>query len=298
MRAGQRRPAKSSGASRSDFPAAISVQIQRSTARLPSISGEANPLLLSACVPLKYVPRIRLEDRRPRAPASPANSFTAPLSPESPHTMSSNAPIHILVASRPPSREAVDLDLQYRASASVSGSESAGSPPPDSPPDRGCAALPPLDLKLAQRQHATGPYSSSTSSYSPSPTNSEFAQQPAYGRPMQPHVQTVPVIPTLLPMPSLEGSVSATPSEAGRAKERSGEEHRLPSAQLESQTGPSRARSKPSSEGFGLASVLDQTTPYNSSHPYARIYTRKEGAKRRKMWNHAHEKSLFTPQEM
>ncbi|KAH9937121.1 uncharacterized protein B0H18DRAFT_867788, partial [Fomitopsis serialis] len=34
------------------------------------------------------------------------------------------------------------------------------------------------------------------------------------------------------------------------------------------------------------------------AHPYARLYTRKEGAKRRKMWNHALEKSVFTPQEI
>ncbi|EPT03951.1 hypothetical protein FOMPIDRAFT_1114501 [Fomitopsis schrenkii] len=47
----------------------------------------------------------------------------------------------------------------------------------------------------------------------------------------------------------------------------------------------------------GPSSPLD-TAPYDPSHPYARIYTRKEGAKRRKMWNHAHEKSLFTPQEI
>lgn len=35
------------------------------------------------------------------------------------------------------------------------------------------------------------------------------------------------------------------------------------------------------------------------AHPYARLYSKKHGAgKRRKMWNHALEKMLFTPQEM
>ncbi|EKM61184.1 uncharacterized protein PHACADRAFT_57340, partial [Phanerochaete carnosa HHB-10118-sp] len=36
-------------------------------------------------------------------------------------------------------------------------------------------------------------------------------------------------------------------------------------------------------------------------HPYARIYAKKAEAptvKRRKMWNHALEKSLFTPEEI
>ncbi|KAI0375358.1 hypothetical protein BV20DRAFT_1048510 [Pilatotrama ljubarskyi] len=35
------------------------------------------------------------------------------------------------------------------------------------------------------------------------------------------------------------------------------------------------------------------------AHPYARLYSKKHGAgKRRKMWNHALEKMLFTPQEI
>ncbi|KAI0330541.1 hypothetical protein GY45DRAFT_1250581 [Cubamyces sp. BRFM 1775] len=35
------------------------------------------------------------------------------------------------------------------------------------------------------------------------------------------------------------------------------------------------------------------------AHPYARLYSKKQGAgKRRKMWNHALEKMLFTPQEI
>ncbi|PCH33807.1 hypothetical protein WOLCODRAFT_63237 [Wolfiporia cocos MD-104 SS10] len=34
------------------------------------------------------------------------------------------------------------------------------------------------------------------------------------------------------------------------------------------------------------------------AHPYARLYTRQEGTKRRKMWNHALEKQLFTAKEI
>jgi hypothetical protein len=36
----------------------------------------------------------------------------------------------------------------------------------------------------------------------------------------------------------------------------------------------------------------------NIAHPYARLYAKKDGAKRRKIWNHALEKSLFTPNEL
>jgi hypothetical protein len=36
----------------------------------------------------------------------------------------------------------------------------------------------------------------------------------------------------------------------------------------------------------------------NIAHPYARLYAKKEGTKRRKIWNHALEKSLFSPHEL
>ncbi|KAI0734549.1 hypothetical protein C8Q72DRAFT_791843 [Fomitopsis betulina] len=201
--------------------------------------------------------------------------------------MSPNAPMY--TPSSPPSADASPLDLRY--SSSDSSSESAGSPPPDSPLGRAHAALPTLHLNvnLPQRKHL-GPYSSGTSDYSPSPTNIEFA--PPSVPPTQPNVQTVPVIPTLLSMPSLAPETSY---DADAAKAHSEEEH-FPSSPTESHTGPTRVRSKESML-MGLSSPLDNA-PYDPSHPYARIYTRKEGAKRRKMWNHAHEKSLFTPQEM
>ncbi|KAF8560415.1 hypothetical protein BDR04DRAFT_994622, partial [Suillus decipiens] len=33
-------------------------------------------------------------------------------------------------------------------------------------------------------------------------------------------------------------------------------------------------------------------------HPYARLYAKKDGSKRRKIWNHVLEKQLFSPQEL
>ncbi|KZT30447.1 hypothetical protein NEOLEDRAFT_1031526, partial [Neolentinus lepideus HHB14362 ss-1] len=33
-------------------------------------------------------------------------------------------------------------------------------------------------------------------------------------------------------------------------------------------------------------------------HPYARLYAKKDGAKRRRIWNHALEKSLFSAHEL
>ncbi|EGN99388.1 hypothetical protein SERLA73DRAFT_18705, partial [Serpula lacrymans var. lacrymans S7.3] len=33
-------------------------------------------------------------------------------------------------------------------------------------------------------------------------------------------------------------------------------------------------------------------------HPYARLYARKDVTKRRKIWNHVLEKSLFSPHEL
>ena len=34
------------------------------------------------------------------------------------------------------------------------------------------------------------------------------------------------------------------------------------------------------------------------SHPYARLFAKKDEVKRRKIWNHALEKSIFTPYEL
>ncbi|KAM6498171.1 hypothetical protein JOM56_006119, partial [Amanita muscaria] len=36
----------------------------------------------------------------------------------------------------------------------------------------------------------------------------------------------------------------------------------------------------------------------NIQHPYARLFAKKDEVKRRKIWNHALEKSLFTPYEL
>ncbi|TFK77038.1 hypothetical protein BDN72DRAFT_830206 [Pluteus cervinus] len=36
----------------------------------------------------------------------------------------------------------------------------------------------------------------------------------------------------------------------------------------------------------------------NIAHPYARLYAKKDEVKRRRIWNHALEKSIFTPYEL
>ncbi|KZT75193.1 hypothetical protein DAEQUDRAFT_761137 [Daedalea quercina L-15889] len=209
--------------------------------------------------------------------------------------MSPNAPIEVHITSRPPSPDALPpyhLDLQYPASASSSESNS---PPPDSPTDRDYCAPAPLDMKLVAQQHPHWQRVSDTASNdSSSPTDSECFSRTGHDAP---HVHTVPVIPTLLPMPSLAAgpsSMSASSSESDAAKSRPEDDHHFPSSH--SQAGPSRTRTKAAS--MSLSPSLDQTTSFDPAHPYARLYTRKEGAKRRKMWNHALEKSLFTPQEI
>ncbi|KAF8078557.1 hypothetical protein FPV67DRAFT_1663279 [Lyophyllum atratum] len=42
----------------------------------------------------------------------------------------------------------------------------------------------------------------------------------------------------------------------------------------------------------------DPNARLNVAHPYARLYAKKEEVKRRKIWNHALEKSLFSPYEI
>jgi hypothetical protein len=40
------------------------------------------------------------------------------------------------------------------------------------------------------------------------------------------------------------------------------------------------------------------TSRITIAHPYARLYAKKDGSKRRKIWNHVLEKQLFSPQEL
>ena len=61
--------------------------------------------------------------------------------------------------------------------------------------------------------------------------------------------------------------------------------------------GPSRRQARRLSEPACLNDSIVVKGPI--THPYARLYSKKNGAgKRRKMWNHALEKLVFTPQEM
>ncbi|EPQ60757.1 hypothetical protein GLOTRDRAFT_68671 [Gloeophyllum trabeum ATCC 11539] len=59
---------------------------------------------------------------------------------------------------------------------------------------------------------------------------------------------------------------------------------------------PCDLRSSPASasEGQTYLPHLRTTIP----HPYARLYAKKDGAKRRRIWNHALEKSLFSAHEL
>jgi hypothetical protein len=38
--------------------------------------------------------------------------------------------------------------------------------------------------------------------------------------------------------------------------------------------------------------------PTTIAHPYARLFAKKDEVKRRKIWNHALEKSIFDPREL
>ncbi|KAH7883651.1 hypothetical protein F5I97DRAFT_1814249 [Phlebopus sp. FC_14] len=63
---------------------------------------------------------------------------------------------------------------------------------------------------------------------------------------------------------------------------------------------PDSAISAPSSESAEHP-VRDAGRAANRitiAHPYARLYAKKDGSKRRKIWNHVLEKQLFSPQEL
>ncbi|KAJ3787990.1 hypothetical protein GGU10DRAFT_287236 [Lentinula aff. detonsa] len=54
----------------------------------------------------------------------------------------------------------------------------------------------------------------------------------------------------------------------------------------------------PRGASSGSSSVSTSSSRSGITHPYARLYAKKEEGKRRKIWNHALEKSLFNPFEL
>ncbi|KAI0639759.1 hypothetical protein C8Q77DRAFT_84804 [Trametes polyzona] len=95
------------------------------------------------------------------------------------------------------------------------------------------------------------------------------------------------------PSPSSSSPSDRTPPSASYA-ETASTSLRSPSSAISPVRRDSRRRgSVPSSSDEGLV------VRGSIAHPYARLYSKKHGAgKRRKMWNHALEKMLFTPQEI
>ncbi|EGO24949.1 hypothetical protein SERLADRAFT_408728 [Serpula lacrymans var. lacrymans S7.9] len=64
---------------------------------------------------------------------------------------------------------------------------------------------------------------------------------------------------------------------------------------------PSRApsySSQSSQSSSGNPRSMRRSSKLTISHPYARLYARKDVTKRRKIWNHVLEKSLFSPHEL
>ncbi|RDB28767.1 Zinc/cadmium resistance protein [Hypsizygus marmoreus] len=66
------------------------------------------------------------------------------------------------------------------------------------------------------------------------------------------------------------------------------------------QTSHSYSNPSPYSSDDQLSTVHSKPRPprLDIAHPYARLYAKKEQVKRRKIWNHALEKSLFSPYEL
>jgi len=155
-----------------------------------------------------------------------------------------------------------------------------------------------LQLKLDSHAYTTSPLPS----YSPSPTESEFLTHDLYmPSPLDSHFQTSSAF--LVPFhssssQSLESDASSVQDDHLEATPEA--DYRFPPPSY--QAGPSSARPRvrssaapPDSPG-GSPSI--GRSHADIAHPYARLYTRREGTKRRKMWNHALEKAIFTPQEI
>ena len=119
----------------------------------------------------------------------------------------------------------------------------------------------PANMQLSLQIHHSLQPQAQAQQISPSPTTSDFSEVSiSLASTSQPLESFGPPAPSLLPPPDVQAQFSGISS-------------------------PSSSRS---SSQFMIA------------HPYARLYAKKNatGAKRRKIWNHALEKSVFTAHEM
>lgn len=169
---------------------------------------------------------------------------------------------------------------------SKSSSPSISSEPPTPATQSGCSTESELLTPLSSQQDISPVFTSSASftvplySHSASPHSSALPQSFRQS-PVQPG--STPVTPTTLspkrlcPEPSFRFP-SVAPAVAPISRSRPGSTHPDPTS------------------GSNLAPRV------KISHPYARLYAKNSkeagAAKRRRMWNHALEKSFFTPQEL
>ncbi|KAK2461865.1 hypothetical protein APHAL10511_006328 [Amanita phalloides] len=61
---------------------------------------------------------------------------------------------------------------------------------------------------------------------------------------------------------------------------------------------PSSPTDSASSSDLFFPHPRSSSTRINVAHPYARLFAKKDEVKRRKIWNHALEKSIFSPYEL
>ncbi|KIK40625.1 hypothetical protein CY34DRAFT_807036 [Suillus luteus UH-Slu-Lm8-n1] len=67
---------------------------------------------------------------------------------------------------------------------------------------------------------------------------------------------------------------------------------------IKSRLSESPATSDTSSVEHPARDNSHRASRFTIAHPYARLYAKKDGSKRRKIWNHVLEKQLFSPQEL
>lgn len=67
---------------------------------------------------------------------------------------------------------------------------------------------------------------------------------------------------------------------------------------IKSRLSESPATSDTSSVEHPTRDNSHRASRFTIAHPYARLYAKKDGSKRRKIWNHVLEKQLFSPQEL
>lgn len=232
--------------------------------------------------------------------ASPPPTATPPVVQNQQHiennfnNASSNSPSPVASAPKPDLRLDISLSACPTQTTHAQHSPaSTSSPSPSSPSSVGSLLTPSTDAFMSPIYPTTNsfhvPLKPSAPSYCSTPTSSQESQAPT---PL-PYPLTRRISLPDTSSPISPAAVGCLPDPKYRFP---------PPSAVASTIGPTRTVSRTVHSSAGPAATIAAGGRVTISHPYARLHARNSqdsgNSKRRRMWNHALEKSVFTPSEL